>query len=203
MVWIHRPFANDHPDGPASCKWSSRWTGLLKMIIQMNWPLTNDHLDGPPLANDHPNGPTSKNKQPAINNNKLQMQILIWIDWPIANDHPDEPASCAWSSRWTGLLKMIIWMDRPFANDHRDGPAPCKLLSAWTSRLQMILIFAIYFLLPPKNIFSRSKYSHPFPSLFKFSSAKYILIQILSFFSFSANLLLQGAKTLNDGILRP
>ena len=28
-----KPPANDHPDGTASCKWSSRWTGPLQMII--------------------------------------------------------------------------------------------------------------------------------------------------------------------------
>ena len=37
------PLVNDHPDGPASCKWSTVWTGLLQMIIRMNWPLANDH----------------------------------------------------------------------------------------------------------------------------------------------------------------
>ena len=31
----------------ASFKWSTGWTGLLQMIIRMDRPLANDHLDGP------------------------------------------------------------------------------------------------------------------------------------------------------------
>ena len=38
-----RPFANDDPEGPASCKWSSRGASLLQMMIQRDWPLANDH----------------------------------------------------------------------------------------------------------------------------------------------------------------
>ena len=37
----------DHPDGPVFCDWSSGLAGLLQMIIRMNWPFANDHLDGP------------------------------------------------------------------------------------------------------------------------------------------------------------
>ena len=47
MILMDRPLANDHVDGPASCKWSSGWTSLLQMIIRMDLPLANDHPDGP------------------------------------------------------------------------------------------------------------------------------------------------------------
>ena len=46
VIRIDWPLANDHPDGPASCKWSSELAGLLQIIIQMDWPLANDHPDG-------------------------------------------------------------------------------------------------------------------------------------------------------------
>ena len=60
-----RPHATDHPEDPASCKWSSGGSGrfandlpddlasrkwsfggscLLQMIIWRDWPLANDHL---------------------------------------------------------------------------------------------------------------------------------------------------------------
>ena len=38
-----RPLANDHPEDPASCKWSSWGSGPFQMIIQRIWPLANDH----------------------------------------------------------------------------------------------------------------------------------------------------------------
>ena len=41
-----RPLANDHPEGPASCKWSSGGAGLLQMIIWWDQPLANDHPEG-------------------------------------------------------------------------------------------------------------------------------------------------------------
>ena len=34
-------------DRPGYCKWSSKWTGLLKMIIRIDLPPANDHLDLP------------------------------------------------------------------------------------------------------------------------------------------------------------
>ena len=40
------PVVDDHLEGPAFCKWSFRWTGILQMIIRMDRPLANDHLDG-------------------------------------------------------------------------------------------------------------------------------------------------------------
>ena len=46
IIRIDWPLANDHPDGPASCKWSSRSTGLLQMLSQIDLPLANDHPEG-------------------------------------------------------------------------------------------------------------------------------------------------------------
>ena len=45
-----RPLANDHLEGPASCKWSSEGTRLLQMIIQRDRPLANDHPEGPAIC---------------------------------------------------------------------------------------------------------------------------------------------------------
>ena len=42
IIRMDRPLANDHPDGPASCKQSSGWTRLLQKIIRMDRPLAND-----------------------------------------------------------------------------------------------------------------------------------------------------------------
>ena len=67
MDW---PLANDHPDGPASCKWSSELAGLLQMIIWMDQPFANDHLDGPASC------------------------MIIRMDQPLANDYPDGLAYC-------------------------------------------------------------------------------------------------------------
>ena len=33
IIWRDQPLSNGHPAGPASCKWSSRKTGLLQVII--------------------------------------------------------------------------------------------------------------------------------------------------------------------------
>ena len=35
IIWMSRPFANDHPNGLAFCKWSYRWAILLQMIIRI------------------------------------------------------------------------------------------------------------------------------------------------------------------------
>ena len=43
----NRPLANGHPEEPFSCKWYSRGASLLHMIIQIDGPLANDHLDVP------------------------------------------------------------------------------------------------------------------------------------------------------------
>ena len=46
IIRREQPLANDHPKGSASCKWSSRGTNLLQMIIWMDRPLANDHQEG-------------------------------------------------------------------------------------------------------------------------------------------------------------
>ena len=43
IIWRIWPLANDPPDDPASCKWSSGGSGLLEMIIRRDQPLANDH----------------------------------------------------------------------------------------------------------------------------------------------------------------
>ena len=45
IIRMDQPFANDHPDGPAFCKLSSVWAGLLQMIIWMAWPFANNLPD--------------------------------------------------------------------------------------------------------------------------------------------------------------
>ena len=57
IILMDRPLANDHPDGPASCKLSSGETSLLQMVIRMDEPLANDNLDGLAFATDHLDGP--------------------------------------------------------------------------------------------------------------------------------------------------
>ena len=95
--------------------------------------------------------------------------MIIRMDLPFANDHPDGPASCNWSSGWTGLLQIIIGMDRPLANDHSDWPAFCKWSYAWISLLQMIDRIE-WPLANDHPDGSFSKYHPRFPSLFIFSS---------------------------------
>ena len=46
IIWLDRPFANDHLDGTASCKQSSGWTSLLQMIL-----LFLLHYSSPPQKN--------------------------------------------------------------------------------------------------------------------------------------------------------
>ena len=111
IIWINRPLANDHPDGPTSCKWSSGWTGLLQviipidrllqMIIQRVWPLANDHMED-----------TATCKWSLGRSTLLQM--IIWKDRPFANDHREDPPSWNWSSRGSGppLSDMLFWLDR-------------------------------------------------------------------------------------------
>ena len=106
---MNRPFANDHPDGQASYKWSSGWTGLLQMIIRKDWPLANGYSDGPASCK-WSSGWTGF------------LQMIILRGQPLSNDSLDGPASRKWSSGWTGLLQMIIPRDCPLANDHPDQP---------------------------------------------------------------------------------
>ena len=87
--------ANDHQDGPASCKWSSEGTGLLHLIIQRIWLFANEHLEG--LAScKWSSGGTGL------------LQLIIQRIWTLANDHSEDLAHCKWSSGGTTLLQMII-----------------------------------------------------------------------------------------------
>ena len=56
VVWIDWTFAIDHSDGPAYCKWSSGWAGLLQMIILPGRPLHVIIWIGRTFANDHWDG---------------------------------------------------------------------------------------------------------------------------------------------------
>ena len=94
----------------ASCKWSSTSTSPLQMIIRIDQPLENDHLNR-----------LASCKQSCWWTGLLQ--TIIRINWPLANDNSDQPASCKWSSWSTGLLQMIIRMDQPLANNYPDGQA--------------------------------------------------------------------------------
>ena len=87
VVRSSRPLANYHPEGPASCKLSSRGAGLLQIIIRRGRPLANESSWGAGLV-----------------------QMIIQRGRPLANDHPEGPASCKWSSGPTSLLQMIIRM---------------------------------------------------------------------------------------------
>ena len=42
-----RPLANDHLEGPATCKWSPGGSALMQMIIRMIRPFAKDHLKDP------------------------------------------------------------------------------------------------------------------------------------------------------------
>ena len=95
ILLIDRPHANDHPDGPASCIWSSWSTGLLQMIIMIDMSLANDHLDG-----------SASFKWLSERNDLYKM--IIMIDRPFANDHLDGQAFCKWSFWSISLLQMII-----------------------------------------------------------------------------------------------
>ena len=66
-------------------------------------------------------GMPNDKRQTTTNNDKRQMQMIIWRGRYLGNDHPDGPASGG-----EGLLQMIIQRDRPFANDHPEGLASCK-----------------------------------------------------------------------------
>ena len=84
IIPTDQPLANDHPDGPASCKGSSGGTGLLQMIIWMDRPLSKDHLEGP-VSCKWSSGWTGL------------LQKIIWRDRSLANDHLDGAVSCKWS----------------------------------------------------------------------------------------------------------
>ena len=46
IIQRDQPPANDHPEGPASCIWSSGGASLLQTIIRRDRPLANDHPEG-------------------------------------------------------------------------------------------------------------------------------------------------------------
>ena len=56
------------------------------MIIQMDRPFANDHLDGPGLANDHLEWLASCKWSSAW---ICLLQMIDRIEWPLANDHLD------------------------------------------------------------------------------------------------------------------
>ena len=74
---------NDYLYGPAPCKRSYGWSGLLQMIM---------HMDRP-LANDLPDWPTSCKWSSGWTG---LLQTIIRMEWPLANDHQDGAASCKW-----------------------------------------------------------------------------------------------------------
>ena len=76
-----QPLANDHPEGPTPCKWLSRGTSLLQMIIWRGRPLANDYPEGSAFCKSSSRGPDL-------------LQIIIQRGWPLANDPPEGPASC-------------------------------------------------------------------------------------------------------------
>ena len=98
-IW---PLTNDHLEDPASCKWSSKGSSLLQIIIR---PLTNDHPEDPASCKWSTWGSGSC-KWSSRGSSLLQM--IIRRIWPLANDHTEDLASCKWSSEGTGLLQMII-----------------------------------------------------------------------------------------------
>ena len=99
IIWRIRPLANDHPEDPASCKWSSGGSGLLQMIIQQIQPLANDHMEVQATCKWSSGGSD-------------HLQMIIQRIRPLANDHPEHLASGMWSSGGTGLLQMIIGLPR-------------------------------------------------------------------------------------------
>ena len=90
IICMIRPPANDHMEDPASCKWSSRGTGLLQTIIWRDQPPANDHLEDPPSCK-------------WSSENSCHLQMIIRRNRPFANDHPEDPAICKWSSGGSGL----------------------------------------------------------------------------------------------------
>ena len=83
-----QPLTNDH-------QWSYGGTGLLQIIIRMDWSFGNDHQEGLVSCNWSSWG-------------SGLLQMIIWRDRPFANDLPDDLASCKWSFGGSGLLQMII-----------------------------------------------------------------------------------------------
>ena len=120
--------ANDHPEDPASCKWSSRGSSFLQIIIR---PLVNDHLEDPASCKWSSGGSGLS-------------QMIIWRIQSLSNDHPEDPASCKWSSGGSGLLQMIIQRIWPLAHDHLEGLASYK----WSSVTPVVDSFIYLYLCP-------------------------------------------------------
>ena len=94
-ITIRRIRPLDHLEGPAICKWSSRGSGHLQMIIWRDQPLANDHLEDPASCK-WSSGGTG------------HLQMISQMILPLANDHSEDLASCKWSSGGMGPLQMII-----------------------------------------------------------------------------------------------
>ena len=62
IIWRNQPLANDHLEGPSSCKRSSGGKSLLQKNIGRDRPLANDHLEGPASPTSCYIPPTSSQK---------------------------------------------------------------------------------------------------------------------------------------------
>ena len=130
------------------------------MIILMDWPLPNYHLERPASC---------KWSSAWIS----LLQMIICMDRPLANDHPERLASCKWSYAWISLLQMIDRIEWPLANYHPDGS-----FSKYYPRFPSLFIF---FSKDPKPKNSRilGQYTdnllvlNPDPSKFSFHPHKY------------------------------
>ena len=132
IIWIGRTFANDHPDGPAFCKWSSRWAFckwpsgwacLLQTNIQMGRPFANDHPDGLAFCKwssgwafcKQPSGWACKQSSGCTS----VLQIIIRMGWPFANDHPDFFLSTRFFSIFLFIFsKLLIFIQQTSSSKH-------------------------------------------------------------------------------------
>ena len=114
-----RTTANDHLDGPASCKWSSRRTILLQMIIAIDHPLAIDHLYWM-TSWEWSSGWTGLS------------QMIIQMDRPHANNHPDWLAACKGGGE--GGMNRRSWeITRRWC---RGGTTPARTTAEWKSNWQ-------------------------------------------------------------------
>ena len=157
IIWMDRPFANDHQKGTTSCKLSSGRTGLLRMMIRIDLPLANDHLARPAAC-----------KWSSKTSRLLQM--IIWMDRPLANDHPDRPASCKWSSFSLSFAKTFYF------SKYFPLFALLLIYSPEKKTIFCLQINSSFFFLSlfssEENTSTFSKYNLPFPSRFYYSPAK-------------------------------
>ena len=75
--------ANDHPEDPAACKWSSEGTSLLQIVIGRIRPLENSHPEDPATWKWSSGG-------------SGHLEMIMQRVRPLANDHPEDPANCKW-----------------------------------------------------------------------------------------------------------